>query len=132
MTANSEKSFQAQVNAVAAAYGVTEKEAHDLMLTRMQIRSNEDIAARNNAATLQAAQTRAGVDQFEANLRYAAGQAKIAADDVDALMKFAQANPLLTPPQAVEQYKAMKASYSALNKIPVSETPPAVILPPKK
>jgi hypothetical protein len=131
MATRSENSLNAQVAAVAAAYGITHKEAHDMLLAQMQITSQERIAAAGNATTIQAAKLRSDAEDRADNLRYAAAQAKLGAEDVEGLMKFAQANPLLKPQEAVEQYRAMRATFAAMNKASVSETPPPVIRPPK-
>jgi len=131
MATRSENSLNAQVSAVAAAYGISQKAAHDMLLAERQIASQKEIAAAGNATTLQATQMRLQAEERADNLRYAAAQAKLGAEDVEGLMKFAQANLTLTPPQAVEQYKAMKATYAAMNRASVSETPPPIVRPPK-
>jgi len=120
MATRSENSMKAQVDAVAAAYGITQKAAYDMLLAQMQITSQERIA-----------NLRLQAEERADNLRYAAAQAKLGAEDVEGLMKFAQANPTLAPQEAVEQYRAMKATFASMNNASVSETPPPVIRPPK-
>lgn len=126
MATRSENSLTAQVNAVAAAYGISQKEAFDMMLAERQMASQKEIAAAGNATTLQAAQMRLDAEQREAQLRYAAGQAKLNADDFDQLMKFVQTpqGMVMTPPEAVAAYARMKATYGAVRSSPtVVDTP---------
>ena len=131
MATRSENSMKAQVDAVAAAYGITHKEAHDMLLAQMQMASQERIAAAGNATTIQATQMRLDAEQRGEQLRYLAGQAKLNADDFDQLMKFVQTpqGMLMTPPEAVAAYARMKATYGAVRSSPTVVDAPGTRAP---
>lgn len=52
MATRSENSMKAQVDAVAAAYGITQKAAYDMLLAQMQITSQENTARERNETAI--------------------------------------------------------------------------------
>jgi len=121
-----DKARDASVLALSHATGEDTKIAAQRMDSALNRQSQEGIAAAGNATTLQAAQMRLDAEQREAQLRYAAGQAKLNADDFDQLMKFVQTpqGMVMTPPEAVAAYARMKATYGAVRSSPtVVDTP---------